>query len=49
MSVETDLGRWGLVLVKTDVHVYSFLVFSDLNLHIEEIKVGVLWQHCATW
>ena len=46
-SVETDLGRWTLVVAVISVDAYSFLAFSDLTCHLEDTGIGVFWLHCA--
>ena len=48
-SVETDLGRWMLVVAVISVDAYPFLAFSELTCHLEDTGVGVFWLHCATW
>ena len=45
--VETGLGRWMLVVAVISVDAYSFLAFSDLTCHLEDMGVGVFWLHCA--
>ena len=47
--VETDLGRWTLVVGVINVDVYPFLAFSDLTWHLEDIGIGVFWLHCDAW
>ena len=46
-SVETDLGRWTLVVAVISVDAYLFLAFSDLTYHLEDARTGVSWLHCA--
>ena len=29
------------------VYAYSFLAFSNLICHLEDIGIGVFWLHCA--
>ena len=29
------------------VDAYLFVVFSDLNCHLEDTRIGVFWLHCA--
>ena len=48
-SVETGSGRWTLVVAVISVDAYSFLVFSDLTYHLEDMGIGVFWLHCAAW
>ena len=48
-SVETDLGRWMLVIAVIGVYAYSFLVFADLTCHLEDAIISVFWLHCAAW
>ena len=48
-QVETDLGRWTLVVAVISVDAYPFLTFSDLTCHLEDTGIGVFWLHCATW
>ena len=48
-SVETNLGRWTLVVAVIIVDAYPFLAFSDLTCHLEDTGIGVLWLHCAAW
>ena len=48
-SVETDLGRWMLVVAVISIDIYPFLAFSDLTCHFEYTRIGVFWLHCATW
>ena len=46
-SVETSLGRWTIVVAVISVNAYPFLPFSDLTCHLEDMRIGVLWLHCA--
>ena len=46
-SVETGLERWTLVVAVMSVDTYSFLAFSDLTCHLEDIGIDVFWLHCA--
>ena len=48
-SVETGLGRWTLVVAVISVDAYSFLAFSDLTCHLEDMEIDVFWLHCAAW
>ena len=48
-SIETDLGRWTLVVAVISVEAYPFLAFSDLTCHLEDTEIGVFWLHCAAW
>ena len=48
-SLETDLGRWTLVVAVISVDAYPFLPFSDLTCHLEDTGIGAFWLHCATW
>ena len=48
-SVETDLGRWTLVVAVNSVDAYPFLAFSDLTCHLADTGIGVFWLHCAAW
>ena len=49
-SVETDLGRWTLVLAMISVDAYPFLAFSDLTCHLEDTGIGArIWLHCDAW
>ena len=48
-SVETGLGRWGLVVAVINVDIYPFLAFLDLTCHHEDTGIGVFSLHCATW
>ena len=48
-SVETNLGRWTLVVAVISVDAYPFLAFSDLTRHLEDTGIGVFWLHCAAW
>ena len=48
-SVETDLGRWTLVVTVISVDAYSFLASSELACYLEDTEIGVLSLHCATW
>ena len=48
-SVETDLGRWTLVVTVISVDVYSFFAFSDLTRHLKDAGIGVFLLHCAFW
>ena len=48
-SVETDLGRWALVVAVISVDAYPFLAFSDLTCHLEDTGIGVFWLHYAAW
>ena len=29
------------------VDAYPFLAFSDLTCHPEDMRIGVIWLHCA--
>ena len=46
-SVETDLGKWMLVVAVISVDAYPFLAFLDLTCHLEDMGIGVFWLHCA--
>ena len=46
--VETDLGRWMLVVPVVSADAYSFLAFPDLICHFEGTEIGIFWLHCAT-
>ena len=46
-SVETSLGRWTIVVAVISVNAYPFLPFSDLTCHLEDMRIGVFWLHCA--
>ena len=48
-SVETDLGRWTLVVAVISVDANPFLAFWDLTCHLENKGVGVFWLLCAVW
>ena len=48
-SVETDLRRWTLVVAVISVGAYPFLASSDLNCHLEDTGIDVLWLHRAAW
>ena len=48
-SVETDLGRWTLVVAVISADAYSFLAFSDLTCHFEDTVIGVFWLHFVAW
>ena len=48
-SVETSLHRWTLVVAVISVDAYSFLAFSDLACHLEDMGIVAFWLHCATW
>ena len=48
-SLETDLGRWALVVAVISVNAYLLLSFSDLTCHLEDTEIGVFCLHCATW
>ena len=47
--VETDLGRWLVVVAVIKVYAYPFLAFSDLTCHLEDTGIGAFWLHCASW
>ena len=47
-SVETGLGRAMLVVAVISVDAYSFLAFSELTSHLEDMGIRVFWLHCAT-
>ena len=48
-SVETDLGRWTLVIAVISVDAYPFLAFSNLTCHFEDTRIGFFWLHCVAW
>ena len=48
-SVETDLGRWTLVVAVISADTYPFLALSDLTCHLEDTGIGVFWLHCTIW
>ena len=48
-SVETDLGRWMLVVAVISDDAYPFLAFSHLTCHLEDMGIGVFWLQCAAW
>ena len=48
-SVETDLGRWTLVVAVISVDAYPFFNFSELTCHLEDMGIGFSWLHCAAW
>ena len=46
--VETDLGRWMLVVVVISVDAYPFLAFPDLTCHLEDTRISlVIKETCA--
>ena len=47
-SVETDLGKWMLVVAVISVDAYPFLAFPNLICHLDDTGTGVFWLHCAT-
>ena len=47
-SVETDLGKWMLVVAVISVDAYPFLAFPNLICHLDNTGTGVFWLHCAT-
>ena len=47
--VETGSGRGTLVVAVISVDAYSFLVFSDLTYHLEDMGIGVFRLHCVAW
>ena len=47
-SVETDLGKWMLVVAVISVDAYPFLAFPNLICHLDDTGTGVFWSHCAT-
>ena len=48
-SVETGLGISTLVVAVVSVDAYSFLAFSDIICHLEDMGIGVFGLHCNTW
>ena len=46
-SIEIGLGRLTLVAAVISADAYSFLAFSDLACHLEDVRIGVFWLHCA--
>ena len=48
-SVETNLGKWMLMVAVIGIDAYPFLAFSDLTCHLEDKGIGVFWLHCAAW
>ena len=44
-SVETDLGRWMLVVAVISFDVSYFLFFSYLTFHLDDTRIGVFWLH----
>ena len=36
-----------LVVVVIIVDGYSFLAFSDLTCHLEDMGIGAFWLHCV--
>ena len=46
--VDTDLGRWKLVVTMISVDAYPFLAISDLTCHLKEVGIGVFWNY-TTW
>ena len=46
-SVETDLGRWTLVVAVISVDAYRFVAFSDLTYQLEDTGIGVYYLHCS--
>ena len=47
-SVETDLGRWMLVLAVINVDTYPIVVFSDLTCHLATFEIGVSTRQMPT-
>ena len=48
-SVETDLGRWTLVVSVISVKVYPFLAFVDIPCRLEDTRMGVFQLDNAIW
>ena len=46
-SVETDLGRWKLVVAVISVDAYPFLAFSELTSHLADAGIDIFWLHCG--
>ena len=44
-SVESDLGRWTLVIAVISIDAYPFLTFSKLTCHLDNTGISVSWLH----
>ena len=47
-SVETDLGKWMVVVGVISVDAYPFMASLDLTCQFNT-NIGILWLHCAVW
>ena len=47
ISVETDLGRFTLVVAVISVDAYPFLAFSDMTFYLEDTGIGD-WSRIQT-
>ena len=48
-SVDTDLGRWTLVVPVISVNVYPFLAFFDIPCCLEDTRMDVFQLDSAIW
>ena len=46
-QLETDIGKWTLVVAVISVDAYPFLAFWDQTCHLKDTGICVFWLHCA--